>query len=128
MYLSILFSSMHSNFLSYLVYISLSFYHNCTTSDLVCTSCTRGVQNNGAICLVVLQSTEILGLIISFTLHFLLLSNEITPKPNWPVIGFTTSDVVCTSCTRRVQENAAIGLVVLQSTEILFSNTFPMCD
>ena len=34
----------------------------CTTSALVCTSCTRGVKENGAICLVVLQPAEILGL------------------------------------------------------------------
>ena len=33
------------------------------TSALVCTSCTRGVQEYGAICLVVLQSAEILGII-----------------------------------------------------------------
>ena len=32
----------------------------CTTSALVCTSCTRGVQENGAIGLVVLQTAEIL--------------------------------------------------------------------
>ena len=36
----------------------------CTTSTLVCSSCTRGVQENGAICLVVLQTAEILGLIM----------------------------------------------------------------
>ena len=30
----------------------------------------------------------------------------------------TTSAFVCTSCTPGVQENAAIGLVVLQSAEI----------
>ena len=35
----------------------------CTASALVCTSCTRGVQENGAICLVVLQTAGILGLI-----------------------------------------------------------------
>ena len=34
------------------------------TSYLVYTSCTRGVKENGALGLVVLQSTEILGLII----------------------------------------------------------------
>ena len=38
----------------------------CTTSALVCTSCTHGVQENGAIALVVLQTAEILGLIICF--------------------------------------------------------------
>ena len=38
----------------------------CTPSDLVYTSCTRGVQENGAISLVVLQTAEILGLIIMF--------------------------------------------------------------
>ena len=34
------------------------------TSALVCTSCTRGAQENGAIGLVVHQTAEILGLII----------------------------------------------------------------
>ena len=38
----------------------------CTTSALVCNSRTRGVQENGAIGLVVLQSADILGLIIMF--------------------------------------------------------------
>ena len=42
----------------------------------------------------------------------------------------TTSALKGTSCTRRVQENGAIGLVVLQTAEILglimFRNTFPM--
>ena len=44
--------------------------------------------------------------------------------------GCTTSALVCTSCTRGVQENSAIGLVVLQSAEInhMFRNTFPMRD
>ena len=36
----------------------------CTTSALVCTSGTRGVQQNNAIGLVVLQTAEILGLIM----------------------------------------------------------------
>ena len=40
-------------------------------SALVCTSCTRGVQVNAAIGLVVLQSAEILWLIILFAIHFL---------------------------------------------------------
>ena len=48
----------------------------CTTSALVCTSCTRGVQENGAIGLVVLHTTEILGLIISFAIHFLCVTIE----------------------------------------------------
>ena len=39
------------------------------TSALVCTSCTRGVQMNAAIGLVVLQSAEILWLIILFAIH-----------------------------------------------------------
>ena len=34
------------------------------TSALVCIYCTRGVQENAAIGFVVLQSAEILGLII----------------------------------------------------------------
>ena len=43
----------------------------CTPSALVCTSSTYGVQEKGAICLVVLQTAEILGLIICFAIHFL---------------------------------------------------------
>ena len=39
--------------------------------------------------------------------------------PRTPGVRFTTSGLVCTSCTRGVQENAAIGLVVLQTAEIL---------
>ena len=45
-----------------------------------------------------------------------------------------TSALVCSSCTRGVQENGAIGLVVLQTAEIpgliiiMFRNTFPMRD
>ena len=34
------------------------------TSAMVYPSCTRGVQENDAICLVVLQTAEILGLIM----------------------------------------------------------------
>ena len=48
----------------------------CTTSALVCTSCTRGVQENSAIGLVVLQTAEILGLIICFAIHFLCVTIE----------------------------------------------------
>ena len=48
----------------------------CTTSALVCTSCTRGVQENATIGLVVLQSAEILGLIICFAIHFLCVTIE----------------------------------------------------
>ena len=43
----------------------------CTTSALVCTSCTRGVQENIAIGWVVLQTAEILGLILCFGIHFI---------------------------------------------------------
>ena len=39
-------------------------------SALVCTSCTRRVQENGAIGFVVHQTAEILGLILSFAIHF----------------------------------------------------------
>ena len=43
-----------------------------------------------------------------------------------------TSALVCTSCTRRVQENNEIDFVVIQTAEILglimFRNTFPMHD
>ena len=48
----------------------------CTTSALVGTSCTRRVQENGAIGLVVLQTAEILGLIICFAIHFLCVTIE----------------------------------------------------
>ena len=48
------------------------------------------------------------------------------------MVACTTSAFVCTSCTHGVQENSAIGLVVLQTAEIqgliMFRNTFPMCD
>ena len=43
---------------------------------LVCTSCTRGVQEIGAICLVVLETAEIPGLIICFAIHFLCVTIE----------------------------------------------------
>ena len=46
------------------------------TSGLVCTFCTPGVQENAAIGLVILQSAEILGLIICFAIHFLCVTIE----------------------------------------------------
>ena len=85
----------------------------CTTSGLVCISCTRGVQENDAIGLVVLQSADILGLIICFAIHFYARVLNIGTKPRCPGLGCTTSGLVCISCTRGVQENVAIGLVVL---------------
>ena len=48
----------------------------CMTSALVCTSCTLFVQEKGAICLVVLQTAVILGLIICFAIHFLCVTIE----------------------------------------------------
>ena len=48
----------------------------CTPSALVCISCTHGVQEKGAIGLVVLQTAEILGLIICFAIHFLCVTIE----------------------------------------------------
>ena len=48
----------------------------CTTSALVCTSCTRGVQENSAISWVVLQTADILGLSICFAIHFLCVITE----------------------------------------------------
>ena len=75
--------------------------------------CTR----NGAIGWVTLQTADILGLIICFAIHFLELNN--TPKPRRQGVRCTTSAFVCTSCTRRVQVNGAIGLVVLEKAEIL---------
>ena len=50
-----------------------------------------------------------------------------TIKARKPVVRCTTSALVCRSCTRRVQENAAIGLVVLQSAEILGLIIIPYC-
>ena len=46
------------------------------TSAMVCTSCTRGVLENGAIGLVLLQTAEILGLMICFAIHFLCVTIE----------------------------------------------------
>ena len=104
----------------------------CRTSALVCTSCTRCVQENAAICLVVLQSAEILGLIIYFAIHFLCVQLNNSPKPWSRGVRFRTSALLRTSCTLGVQEKAAIGLVVLQSAEILgliiIRNTFPIHD
>ena len=51
--------------------ICFAIHFLCTISALVCTSCTRGVQENGAITLVVLQTAKILGLIICFAINFL---------------------------------------------------------
>ena len=48
----------------------------CTFSALVCTSCTRRVQENGLIGLVLLQTAEILGLMICFAIHFLCVTIE----------------------------------------------------
>ena len=48
----------------------------CTTPAFVCTSSTHGVQEKGAIGLVVLQTAEILGLIICFATHFLCVTIE----------------------------------------------------
>ena len=47
-----------------------------TTKPIAAFSCTRGVQENAAIGLVVLQSAEILGLIILFAIHFLCVTIE----------------------------------------------------
>ena len=46
------------------------------------------------------------------------------------MVGCTTSDLVCTSCSRGEQENSAIVLVALQTAEILEYNhmSFPMHD
>ena len=49
------------------------------TSALVCTFCTCGLQENFAIVLVVLQSAEILGLIIYFAILFLCMTIELYP-------------------------------------------------
>ena len=49
---------------------------SCTTSGLVCTSCTCGVQEKSAIGFVLLQTAEILGLIICFAIHFLCVTIE----------------------------------------------------
>ena len=71
---------------------------------------------------------------ICFAIHFLCVTIENTRKPRRPGVRCTTSGFVCTSSTHGVQENGAIGLVVLQTAEILglinlmFRNTFPMRD
>ena len=52
---------------------------SCTISALECTSCTRGVQENALIGLVVLQTAEILGLVICFEIHFLCVIIEYYP-------------------------------------------------
>ena len=105
----------------------------CTTSALVCTSCTRGVQENGAISLVVLQTAEILGLITCFAIYFYALQLYNTPKSRRPGVSCTTSTLVCTSCTRGVQENGAIRFgrtPNCRDSRInhMFRNTFPMRD
>ena len=87
------------------------------TPALVCTSCTRGVQRNGAIGLVVLQTAEILGLIICFAIHFLSVTIVLSLGDHAGV-GCKTSALVCTCCTCGVKDNFAIDLVVLQSAEI----------
>ena len=52
--------------------------------------------------------------------------------PKRPGVGCTTSAMVCASCTHGVQENGAIGFVIIQTAEILrlimFRNTFPIRD
>ena len=58
---------------------------------LICTSCTLGVQENGAIGLVVLKSAEILGLIVFLAIHFLCVSIEYYKA--------TFFEVVCYTCT-----------------------------
>ena len=85
----------------------------------MCTSCTHRVQENGAIVLVVLQSAEILRVIIFLQYISYARVLNITPKPKWPRVECVTLALVCTSCTHGVQENGAIVLVVLQSAEIL---------
>ena len=57
-----------------------------------------------------------------------------TPKTRRPGVRCTTTALICTSCTHRVQEKGAIGLIILQTAEILgliiimFRNTLPMRD
>ena len=47
-----------------------------TTKQIATFSCTPRVQENCAICLVVLQTAEILGLIIYFAIHILCVTIE----------------------------------------------------
>ena len=55
-----------------------------------------------------------------------------THKPRRPGVRCTTSALVCTSCTHRVQENGLIGLSYskLRDSRVnhMFRNTFPMRD
>ena len=85
----------------------------------MCTSCTRGVQENGEIGLVLLQTAEIL--VLTYVSQYISYARQMnnTPKSRRPGVRCTTSPLVCTSCTRGVQENGAIGLVLLQTAEIL---------
>ena len=80
----------------------------CTTLALVCTSCTRGVQENASISLVVLQSAETMGKVynLSFGLYFLY-----------------------TWCTRECCNRLGRTTIYRYSrVNDMFRNTFPMRD
>ena len=82
------------------------------TSAMVCPSCTLG--ENGAICLVVFQTAEILGLIIRFAIHFLCVTFPMRDTRG-KVYDLSFGMYFLYS----VLENGAIGLVLLQTAEIL---------
>ena len=91
----------------------------CTTSALVCTSCTRGAQENGANRFGRTPNCRESRINHMFGNTFPMRQLNNTPKPRRPGVRCTTSAFDCTSCGRGAQENGAISLVVLQTAEIL---------
>ena len=94
------------------------------------TSCTPGVQENAAIGLIVLQSAEIVGLIICFALHFLWWQLNNTPKPRRQRVRCTTSGFVCTSWAPGYKRMLQSAWSYSWDCRVnhMFSNTFPMRD
>ena len=105
----------------------------CMTSALVCTCCTRGVQENGANGLLVQQSAELLWLIICFAIHFLCVTIEIYHKA-WETRGkfYDLSFgmyMLYTWCTREWCNRLGRTPNCRDSMIIhMFRNTFPMRD
>ena len=83
----------------------------CTTSALVCTSCTRGVQENCAICLVVLQTAEIVTHRKCIAKHMI--------NPGIAAVWSATKQIAPFSCTPRVQEVYTKAEVVHHSPGLL---------
>ena len=99
---------------------------------LRCTYCTRAVQENAAIGRTPICRDSMVNHMFRNTFPMRDYCNN-TPKPRRAGVRCTTSAMVCTSCTRGVQENAAIGLVrtpICRDSRVnhMFRNTFPMRD